>query len=67
LPIWFIKLFSDENDLILDPFLGSGTTCVAAYELNRNYIGIEIKEDYYQIALANIDSLHDNFLQKSLL
>ncbi|GBF79620.1 DNA-methyltransferase [Aphanothece sacrum] len=66
LPTWFIKLFSDEEDIILDPFLGSGTTCVAAYELNRNYIGIEIKEEYYKIALANLDAVKVPFVQNSL-
>jgi site-specific DNA-methyltransferase (adenine-specific) len=57
LPAWFIKLFSERGDVVLDPFAGSGTTCVAAYELERNFIGVELKEDYYQIALSNIDPL----------
>jgi DNA modification methylase len=48
LPSWFIKLFTELDDLVLPPFMGSGTTCVAAYESGRNYVGIEIKEDYYQ-------------------
>lgn len=67
LPAWFIKLFSDEEDIVLDPFLGSGTTCIVACELNRNYIGIEMKEEYYQIALANVDSVQPKYIQKSLL
>ncbi|NJL82831.1 MAG: site-specific DNA-methyltransferase [Chloroflexaceae bacterium] len=67
LPIWFIKLFSDEEDVVLDPFLGSGTTCVAACELNRNYIGIEVNAEYHQLALVNIDAVRNIYIQKSLL
>lgn len=48
LPEWFIKLFTKEGDVVLDPFLGSGTTCRVAYNLNRNSIGIELLDDYYQ-------------------
>ncbi|CAD5978413.1 Modification methylase PvuII [Planktothrix tepida] len=55
LPSWFIKLFTEPNDLVLDPFVGSGTTCIAAKELGRNYLGIEIKEDYCNLALSNLD------------
>jgi len=50
LPEWFIKLFTKENDWVLDPFLGSGTTSKVAQRLNRNSIGIEIMEEYYDIA-----------------
>jgi site-specific DNA-methyltransferase (adenine-specific) len=67
LPSWFIKLFSDEDDLVLDPFLGSGTTCVAAYELNRGFVGIELKEEYYQIAASNIKAIQVDYVQKTLL
>jgi site-specific DNA-methyltransferase (adenine-specific) len=41
-----IKLLSKKNDLVLDPFSGSGTTCIAAKLLNRDYLGIEINPDY---------------------
>lgn len=55
LPSWFIKLFTKSGDIVLDPFLGSGTTSIAALELDRNSIGIEIKEDYYNLAVKNIN------------
>jgi site-specific DNA-methyltransferase (adenine-specific) len=47
LPEWFIKLFTQENDVVLDPFLGSGTSCIVANRLKRNSIGIEMNEEYY--------------------
>ncbi len=48
LPSWFIRLFTQEGDVVLDPFIGSGTTAVAALELNRHYVGVEIKPEYIQ-------------------
>lgn len=47
LPEWFIKLFTQENDTVLDPFMGSGTTIEVAKRMNRNSIGIEIIPEYY--------------------
>lgn len=55
LPEWFIKLFTKENDIVLDPFLGSGTTCYVAKKMNRNSIGIEIKEEYYNSATQRLN------------
>ncbi|MCY4577176.1 MAG: site-specific DNA-methyltransferase [Candidatus Kaiserbacteria bacterium] len=55
LPSWFIKLFTRPEDIVLDPFLGSGTTSVAAFQLDRNSIGIEIQEEYCQLAIDNIN------------
>ena len=49
-----ILSWSNENDLVLDPFMGSGTTGVACKELNRNFIGIEKVETYYNIAKDRI-------------
>jgi DNA modification methylase len=47
LPEWFIKLFTQENDTVLDPFMGSGTTIEVANRMKRNSIGIEIVPEYY--------------------
>lgn len=49
-----IKLSTKEGDLILDSFLGSGTTAIACKLLNRNFIGIEISEEYCKLAEARI-------------
>lgn len=49
LPEWFIKLFTKENDTVLDPFMGSGTTIVVANRMRRNSIGIEIVPEYYDM------------------
>ncbi len=59
LPEWFIKLFTKPNDVVLDPFLGSGTTAVAAARLGRKFLGIEINADYYQLALENMSQIGD--------
>lgn len=56
LPEWFIKLFTIENDWVLDPFLGSGTTCKVAQKMLRNSIGIEKQKDYYDLAINSIET-----------
>jgi DNA modification methylase len=50
LPMWFIKLFSNPGDLVLDPFVGSGTTVQAACELGRGVIGIDTLKEYVEIS-----------------
>lgn len=55
LMIYLIQLMSDKNDIILDPFLGSGTTAVACRIQQRRYIGIEKDKDYFKIAEARIN------------
>jgi len=54
LPEWFIKLFTKPDDIVLDPFLGSGTTAVAAKINNRRYIGIDISKEFCSIAEKRI-------------
>ena len=46
IPDWFIRLFTDRGDTVLDPFAGSGTTLVAALELGRNAIGVDTEKEY---------------------
>ena len=50
----FIRVASDENDVVLDPFMGSGTTGVACVNTNRNFIGIELDEKYFKLAEERI-------------
>ena len=52
----FIRVASDECDVVLDPFMGSGTTGVACKNLNRNFIGMERDEDYFNIAKERMES-----------
>jgi site-specific DNA-methyltransferase (adenine-specific)/site-specific DNA-methyltransferase (cytosine-N4-specific) len=59
LPEWFIKLFTKEGDVVLDPFLGSGTTCKVALELNRNSVGIELNGEYYTQTEEKLKGLCD--------
>ena len=51
---WGIEYLTDENHIVLDPFVGSGTTCVACAKTNRHYIGIEKEEKYCEIARQRI-------------
>jgi site-specific DNA-methyltransferase (adenine-specific)/site-specific DNA-methyltransferase (cytosine-N4-specific) len=49
LPEWFIKLFTQEGDTVLDPFMGSGTTCIVAQKMGRIAIGIDILQEYCEM------------------
>jgi len=57
LPAWFIKLFTQIGDVVLDPFIGSGTTALAAQQLERRCIGIEIEPTYVELVRKRIDDL----------
>jgi len=55
LPTWFIRLFTQEGDIVLDPFVGSGTTAIACLNLNRHYLGIEAMDSYHRLAVESIE------------
>jgi site-specific DNA-methyltransferase (adenine-specific) len=54
---FLIKLTTKENQIVLDPFMGSGTTAVACINTNRNFVGFEINQEYHQICLDRIENL----------
>ena len=55
LPEWFIKLFTRAGDVVLDPFMGSGTTVLVANRMGRNAIGIDIVLEYYEMVKKQIE------------
>ena len=63
LPEWFIKLFTKEGDMVLDPFAGSGTTLFVAERMGRNAIGIEIIEEYYKMVKDQLEELYQPMLR----
>lgn len=64
LPQWFIKLFTKKRDTVLDPFMGSGTTIIAANSMQRHAVGIDIVPEYVQM-VRNQLSLMEPYLFES--
>ncbi len=64
LPEWFIKLFTKEDDWVLDPFVGCGTTCEAAQRLRRNCVGIDILSDYVKLAEQKVKAVQLVLMEK---
>lgn len=62
IPFDFIQVFTQPGDLVLDPMCGSGSTLVAAKVLDRNYIGIDISEEYCKLSKVRLDSLQTNVI-----
>jgi site-specific DNA-methyltransferase (adenine-specific) len=61
LPYRLIQLYSYKDDIVLDPFMGSGTTALAAMNSNRNYVGFELSEEYCNLAKNRISQLNSIF------
>ena len=61
LPSWFIKLFTEPGDTVLDPFIGSGSTALAALTLGRHYVGIDVNPDYVEISGQRISNVQTRF------
>jgi len=57
LPSWFIRLFTERDDLVLDPFIGSGTTAVAAIQEGRKFVGIDTENDYIELSQDRISEI----------
>lgn len=55
LPEWFIKLFTQPGDTVLDPFMGSGTTIQVANRMHRHSIGIDVVEEYYNMVRLSVE------------
>jgi len=66
LPLRCIKLYTFENDVVLDPFMGSGTTAVAAILSNRKFVGYEIEEKYVRLAEKRIKETIEKLKQKKI-
>src|SRR5208337_641976 len=60
LPEWFIRLFTQKDDVVLDPFMGSGTTAVASRKNNRHFIGIDTQPDYCKLAKERVESFTES-------
>ncbi|NUM81262.1 site-specific DNA-methyltransferase [bacterium] len=65
LPEWFIKLFTKERDVVLDPFMGSGTTVKVAHKMGRNSIGIDIMPDYYYLVKSELEKTNLVLLEQA--
>ncbi|MDR3049774.1 MAG: site-specific DNA-methyltransferase [Elusimicrobiota bacterium] len=60
LPAWFIELFTEKNDTVLDPFAGSGTTLIAANKLGRKSIGIDSNQEYFDLISQKLRDYDNN-------
>jgi site-specific DNA-methyltransferase (adenine-specific) len=66
IPAKAIKILTYKNDIVLDPFMGSGTSAFAAELLDRRWVGIELSPDYTEIARKRVQALIDERKQTKL-
>jgi len=64
LPEWFIKLFTNEGDTVLDPFMGSGTTIVVAKRMGRSSIGIDIVPEFVKMVKSKLEPYKNTLFEK---
>jgi DNA modification methylase len=64
---FLIKNFSDKDDIVFDTFIGSGTTAIAAQNINRKFIGIEKDETYFNTACKRIKENEDRLKNNNIL
>ncbi len=62
-----LQLYTNPKDIVLDPFNGIGSSGHCAIEMNRKYIGIELKDSYYELAKKNLDYIENKPHQLNLL
>ena len=55
---WLVSTYSNENDIVFDPFMGSGTTGIACMNLKRNFIGTELDSEYFKIAKSRVEKAY---------
>jgi DNA modification methylase len=67
MPTFFIKWLTDTNDLVLDPFLGSATTAIVAKQMNRNWIGFELNENYKTLIDARLNDVIVDLLPEATI
>ncbi|GBE26604.1 modification methylase DpnIIB [bacterium BMS3Bbin03] len=61
---WFIKLFTNEGDTVLDPFMGSGTTVVVARRMGRSSLGIDIVPEFVEMTKSKIEPYKNTLFEK---
>lgn len=62
---WLVKTYSNKNSVVLDPFMGSGTTAIAAMKHGRKFIGVEKSQKYYRVAVNRVSEWEKNEIYRA--